>query len=367
MTRTGKIARLPRAVREKLNERLDNGESAVQLVAWLNGLPEVQKVLAENFGGRAIGPQNLSDWKGGGFVEWQARQETLEQARELAAEAEELDEATENRLSDSLATVLEMRYAKLLAGWDGRVTEEFSAQLRVLRSMCLDVGELRRGDHNRERLGLERERLGKQRELPEREVLTPEEKEARFAEIFGLVREDVKREDGNVDEGEDENENEDEDEGGTVAEASGTPAPQAATPMADGTAKGENEISRSEERADEASALLSEPGTVSPGGAQETEPIKVDQGRSSRDEGRAGEGPADMVKSLKKANELNEQMGWRPGNPKSDPPSLKLPPSPSLSRTGRLTGGRNPNPEPGADGLMVGMSASMLLRRRQNA
>jgi hypothetical protein len=132
MTRTGKIARLPRAVREKLNERLDNGESAVQLVEWLNGLPEVQKVLAENFGGRAIGPQNLSDWKGGGFVEWQARQETLEQARELAAEAEELDEATENRLSDSLATVLEMRYAKLLAGAIG--TEPVKASNKYVSS-----------------------------------------------------------------------------------------------------------------------------------------------------------------------------------------------------------------------------------------
>jgi phosphopentomutase len=175
-----------------------------------------------------------------------------------------------------------MRYAKLLSGWDGRVTEEFNAQLRVLRSMCLDVAELRRGDHSRERVLLERERLGKHQELPEREVLTPEEKEARFAEIFGLVREEGKREEGNVDENEDENE--DEDEGGTVAEASGTPAPQAATPMADGAAKGEG--------GDEASALLSEPGSASPGAAHETEPIKVDQGKSSQENGEGQKGPA---------------------------------------------------------------------------
>ncbi len=37
MARTGKIARLPRALREELNRHLDEGEAGVDLVAWLNG------------------------------------------------------------------------------------------------------------------------------------------------------------------------------------------------------------------------------------------------------------------------------------------------------------------------------------------
>ncbi|MCX6952946.1 MAG: hypothetical protein NTV51_12390, partial [Verrucomicrobia bacterium] len=65
MTRTGKIARLPRAVREELNRRLLDGESARRLVAWLNGQAEVRAMLAEHFDGRAIRVQSVSEWRAG--------------------------------------------------------------------------------------------------------------------------------------------------------------------------------------------------------------------------------------------------------------------------------------------------------------
>ena len=42
MTRNGKIARLPLAIRQQLNQRLQNGELGQELVSWLNQLPEVQ-------------------------------------------------------------------------------------------------------------------------------------------------------------------------------------------------------------------------------------------------------------------------------------------------------------------------------------
>ncbi|MGO8696966.1 MAG: hypothetical protein ACLQVY_04515 [Limisphaerales bacterium] len=42
MTRNGKIARLPLAIRQQLNQRLQNGELAQDLLSWLNHLPEVQ-------------------------------------------------------------------------------------------------------------------------------------------------------------------------------------------------------------------------------------------------------------------------------------------------------------------------------------
>jgi hypothetical protein len=41
MTRNGKIARLPAATREELNQRLLDGERGKHLVLWLNGLPQV--------------------------------------------------------------------------------------------------------------------------------------------------------------------------------------------------------------------------------------------------------------------------------------------------------------------------------------
>lgn len=207
MTRNGKIARLPRDLREALNRRLRDGESGGSLLAWLNGLPQVTEVLGRDFGGVAISKQNLSEWRAGGFAEWEARQETLAQARELAAEAQDITAATDGRLTDHLATVLAVRYAAALAGWNGEATEEVRRKLRALRGLCQDLVELRRGDHSGARLQMERERLEREREKTEEEVvahfqawaknpavrewiqqdwISPEERARRIREIYGL-------------------------------------------------------------------------------------------------------------------------------------------------------------------------------------
>jgi hypothetical protein len=206
MARNGKIARLPREIREQLNRRLQNGEQGGPLLAWLNELPEVSALLAREFGGIPVSKQNLCEWRAGGFVEWQARQKTLEKARELAADAGEITKATDGKLTDHLATVLAVRYASALAGWDGEVTEELRKELRALHGVCQDVVELRRGDHSGARLQMEQERLGREREKTEEEVIahfqrwlknpdvhdavcqnwkSPEERARRIREIFG--------------------------------------------------------------------------------------------------------------------------------------------------------------------------------------
>ena len=207
MTRNGKIARLPREMREQLNRRLQDGEPGNRLVEWLNGLPGTQRVLTEEFQGREISEQNLSEWKHGGYRDWLARQETLAHARELAGEAVELTEAVEGSLTDHLAVVLSARYAQLVAGWNGETSEEFRRKARVLRTLCQDIVELRRGDHSAARLKLEQERLAEARDWTEEELvehfqrwaqnssvrdclcgkhLAPEEREARLRAIFGL-------------------------------------------------------------------------------------------------------------------------------------------------------------------------------------
>ena len=168
----------------------------------------MQAVLAREFGGVPVSKQNLSEWRAAGFVEWQARQETLAQARELAADAKELAAATDGQMTDHLATVLAARYASALAGWQGEVTEDFRRQLRALRGLCQDIVELRRGDHSGARLRLEQERLDRERERTEEEVvahfqgwvrnpqvrdlicedsISPEEKVRRMRALFGLA------------------------------------------------------------------------------------------------------------------------------------------------------------------------------------
>jgi hypothetical protein len=140
--------------------------------------------------------------------EWEARQETLAQAGELAADARELTAATDGRLTDHLATVLAARYAAALAGWDGEPTEEFRRKLRTLRGLCQDIVELRRGDHSGARLRMEQERLEREQAKTVEEVVAhfehwaknpavrdwiqkdwqnPQEREARLRELFGLA------------------------------------------------------------------------------------------------------------------------------------------------------------------------------------
>jgi hypothetical protein len=181
-TRTGKIARLPRATRVQLNQRLLNGEPGKELVEWLNSLPEVGKVLAAEFDGQPMREQNLSEWKKGGYRDWLAEQEAREVLGEMVAEGEELKGRFGESVSDKLAGWLIPRYmgaarAALTANQDP------NERWTVLRTVCTDLVALRRGDHYVERLRLEGERLEATRQL------TQERKELEFSEW--LKRPDV--------------------------------------------------------------------------------------------------------------------------------------------------------------------------------
>lgn len=158
MTRNGKIARLPKVVREELNRRLEDGEPGKQLVAWLNGLAEVKAVLAAEFGAQPVNEQNLTAWRQGGYREWVFRQETLGRAGGLSDLAYEIEDAVGDSLADELATVLVARYAALLAGWDGESSDELHRDLRTLRELTHGVGQLRRGAHSAARLRVAEER-----------------------------------------------------------------------------------------------------------------------------------------------------------------------------------------------------------------
>jgi hypothetical protein len=158
-TRNGKIARLPRAVREQLNHRLRDGEEGKKLVAWLNESPEVKAVLAADFNGKPIREQNLSEWKKGGYPEWLAHQEALEVAEQITQDAADWVANNGAPLSDVLAFWVASRYAvKIRRVIEAKGTESW----RMLRQMCADVVELRRGDHSAQRLLLEKGRIAAQ-------------------------------------------------------------------------------------------------------------------------------------------------------------------------------------------------------------
>lgn len=189
MTRNGKIARLPRDLRHQLNRRMADGEPGNRLVEWLNGLEPVRQVLAQDFNGREISEQNLSEWKQGGHHDWLARQEALACARELA-------EAADGSLADHLSVVLSARYAALVSGWNGEMDDEFRRKVRALRTLCQDIVELRRGDHTAERLRLNLDRFteaNKDDEVRALEAVLAEVKDwpdvrKAFQDAFALLR-----------------------------------------------------------------------------------------------------------------------------------------------------------------------------------
>ena len=128
---------------------------------WLNSLPEVKAVVTAEFGSKPIREQSLSEWKQGGYRDWVVQQEALELAQRLGEDAAELKAEGRPPLTDTLALWLAARYAvatRQVAQTEG------PEGWRLLREVCADVVELRRGDHSAERLRIERERLELERE-----------------------------------------------------------------------------------------------------------------------------------------------------------------------------------------------------------
>ena len=89
-TRKGKIARLPRLIRDQINERLDDGQPGSVILPWLNALPEVITILTAHFDSQPINDQNLSDWRRGGFQDWLRADAETQQVKQLTDYAAQL-------------------------------------------------------------------------------------------------------------------------------------------------------------------------------------------------------------------------------------------------------------------------------------
>ncbi len=103
MKRRGKIARLPREIRQELNERLHEEEIGKSLAEWLNGLPEVQAVLKDQFEGALITEQNISEWRKRGYAEWVEHEDALEVAVRLGERAQEWKGEDHPPMSEAVA------------------------------------------------------------------------------------------------------------------------------------------------------------------------------------------------------------------------------------------------------------------------
>ncbi|HVY70176.1 MAG TPA: hypothetical protein VHH73_09625, partial [Verrucomicrobiae bacterium] len=186
--RVGKIARLPKWIREQLNERIDEGGQGPELLDWLNGLPEVKEMLAKDFGGKEINGPNLTAWRQGGYAEWVAQGQVLELAQRLAEEAAELKEqekGMDKPLGELLVTLLTAKY--LIAA---RQPLEGEAGWLRLRELCADLERLRRMEHQERRMRIAEAKLegpARQRWQDTTNGCSRAQDEAR-AELLNLLR-----------------------------------------------------------------------------------------------------------------------------------------------------------------------------------
>ena len=149
MTRNGKIAHLPRHLRDQLNQRLEDGEQSKSLVRWLNTLDEVHDILDLYFDGRPISEQNLSEWKNGGFLDWQHRQETDQRIQRLldlappsdAVGADDIPQSLPDRLAAALTAELAATIQQLL-----EITTDPLQRWKHIREALRQIHQLRRGD-----------------------------------------------------------------------------------------------------------------------------------------------------------------------------------------------------------------------------
>lgn len=179
--RTGKIARLPAQIRAAMNRRLDDGQTATQILPWLNALPEVRAVLDADFGGKDVNPQNLSDWRQGGFQDWLAHQDRFTHTKLLAERSVELARACGGNLTEGASAILAGQILELLerigdlrekiqqpasaeAAEAGRETVAEMAE--AIDNLSNAIAKLRKGDQNNVRLAqLERDLKRKDEEL----------------------------------------------------------------------------------------------------------------------------------------------------------------------------------------------------------
>jgi hypothetical protein len=145
--RRGKIARLPRDVRDQLNIRLDDGQEADDILPWLNALPEVQKVITERFNGVGVSPQNLSAWRQGGFQEWLLHHQLLDTAAHVRENLQEMgdtlgyvsSEDVPLAIADQMLAQVCIRFNAFLASWTGGPLEDHLAMMLKLGQFIMKL------------------------------------------------------------------------------------------------------------------------------------------------------------------------------------------------------------------------------------
>lgn len=160
--RVGKIAQCPDHVKRELNRRLDDGQLSPSILPWINALPEVKAMLAEQFDGAEISPQNLTEWRQGGYKDHLAALESVQRLKVLSDWSVQLARASGGDLSEGAVAV---RAGQILERLESATEEERAAltdEITALRRSEIEAKRTRQTDRKLE-LDERRQDLDEQR------------------------------------------------------------------------------------------------------------------------------------------------------------------------------------------------------------
>lgn len=177
----GKVGSLPAKIREEVNRRIHDGQTAGQILPWLNALPEVKGVCEARFEAEEITPQNLSAWRMGGFTVWLKQQDDIARTRERARYSLELAKASGGNLSEGALAQLTGEVMDLMSEITAMRDEEGNLDTSALEAInkILVANRARELDTLTHKLNL------KKLEQKDRELALAEDKfQIQFVETF---------------------------------------------------------------------------------------------------------------------------------------------------------------------------------------
>lgn len=147
-----KIGRLPFALRDELCERLLDGATGAEVLAWINKHPAGRKA--------KLNAQNLSVWRATGYAEWLKARERSQHLRAYAETAQHIAAATGGDPTAVGARILAGKLLDMLEAADEETAKGLAKAVSQLRKGETDAGRLdlerRKADLAREALDLER-------------------------------------------------------------------------------------------------------------------------------------------------------------------------------------------------------------------
>ena len=106
MSNEPKIPRLPKSIREQINEHLENGMAGKELLEWLNALPQVQVLITTKWEGKPISEDNLSRWRTGPYQDWLLQKQFLKSRNGIKESTPDMDPAERHQFINNMVNFL---------------------------------------------------------------------------------------------------------------------------------------------------------------------------------------------------------------------------------------------------------------------